>query len=105
MRHFCVLALAAVAIVACKPQEQILATWVGAPEDKLVSIWGAPSESFKTDDGIQVLVYSKPAGEAPSVVNADGLIVPASGREAPTCETTFVIDAGRVVSYTSGADC
>ena len=98
--------MAAVAIAACIPEEQVLRTWVGAPKDKLVSIWGAPSQAFSMDHGIQVLVYQKPAGEdTPGFDPDSGLIIPAAGPGA-TCETTFVIDAGRVMSYmTSGNGC
>lgn len=94
------MAAALLALSACKPHKGVLQTWVGAPEDKLVSIWGTPTETYETEEGVQVLVYTKES--------RNDLIVPSGGRNpgglaaGETCETTFTLEDGRVVGYTHG---
>ncbi len=100
MRNVFTILAAVLALAACKPQEQILQTWMGAPEDKLVSIWGSPTEAFTTEEGVQILVYAKDP--------RNDLIVPSGGRTSAAgaarevCETTFTLEEGRVVGYTRG---
>ena len=100
MWHVLIILAALLAVSACKPHDEILSTWRGAPEDKLVSIWGTPNETFTTEEGVQVLVYSKNS--------RNDLIVPSGGRNqtSSTCETTFTLEKGRVVGYAhSGSGC
>ena len=98
-RIFTVLA-AFFALAACKPQQEILQTWMGAPEDKLVSIWGNPTEAFTTEEGVQILVYTKDPRN--DLIVPSGGRNPAAGTSNQICETTFTLEEGRVVAYTRG---
>ena len=95
---FCIALL--LAITACKQHDKIVETWVGAPETRLVAMWGAPSQSYETKDGTRVVVYTRSG--------RDDSIVPSAGQPdrvvQPTisCETAFTIQNGSVVSFTYG---
>ena len=48
-------------VASCVTQsnyEQILNAWIDTPEDRLVAVWGKPTESFKAADGGRVLQYA-----------------------------------------------
>ncbi len=100
MRYIITLMATALAVAACKQHDEVLQTWVGAPQAKLLSIWGEPTETHVAQDGTKILVYSRPV--------RSGVIVPSSGQSTAgpaACETVFMLEQGRVTGHTSGAGC
>ena len=104
MRCVFVCMAALLAVTACRPQDKVAQTWIGAPETKLLSIWGAPSQSFVTEDGTRVLVYRREGTE--------DVIIPSAGQSSGNpsreirCETAFTVQNGSIVSFShSGSEC
>lgn len=72
-------------LAGCTSTSDIMQTWIGSPESKLVSNWGAPDRSLKTDDGKEILTWNGRNGYG-------GII----------CQKTFVISkAGYIESYSN----
>ena len=101
LRRILTMMAAVLAFAACKVDNKMLQTWLGAPETKLLSVWGAPSDMVETQQGTRILTYRKERGGSD--------ILPAGGqdaREAAYCETTFTVKDHRIVGFVnSGSGC
>lgn len=74
-----------------------IASWIGAPELRLVQAWGGPTRTYETD-GHRFLVY-----ERTRIVPALGGV---PGSMSLSCTTTFELVNGVVVnSRGAGNDC
>jgi Tfp pilus assembly protein PilP len=89
-----------------------LNAWVGEDESALVAKWGKPNKTYEVD-GFTYLVYNT-SGEASSPgINTDSqsTVAGANGWIPSltfwsTCQTTFEIQKGKVVTFEfKGADC
>ena len=69
--------------------EKILQAWMGASEDKLVSSWGAPVSTYKTDSGSKLLTFGGNRG----AVFFNGMMIPVG------CTTTFTITHSVVTNW------
>lgn len=116
-------ALAAAAAGCAAPQsgsavyEQALSQWQGAPEDTLRARWGKPAVEEQIGSG-KWLTYVVNNGAAPaptmslgiggfgfggghtSVGGGVGLTTPGGPATAVTCTTRFLVEDGKVSSYT-----
>jgi hypothetical protein len=98
-----------------------LASWEGAPESSLIASWGAPSASYRADDGTKIITYRSSrtyhaldATPATYETTRTGpgmySTVAVGGSEGVdlhgNCTTTFTIAAGRVTGWHfQGNDC
>ena len=109
IRRIATMMAAALALAACKADDKVLQTWLGAPEAKLMSVWGAPSNVVQTQQGTRILTYRKEGGDSDLLPTGDIDLLPASGpdaREAAYCETTFTVKDYRIVGFSySGSGC
>ena len=85
-------------LTACASEQKYfdtLNTWIGAPEEKLVSSWGVPQGFYEKQNGEKLLQYDWDA------------IVTLQGDTYKTwCKTTFTISEGKVKSWeTEGNEC
>lgn len=113
------------ALTSCmggKSYEESLQQWIGAPENELVSTWGAPDSSYAMDDGSKILTWRRSRTEyrpgeiytilETHIVDGTKQVVPIT-RQYPDqtvtyeCTTNFTVGAdGKVRRYTySGNDC
>lgn len=92
--------------------EQMLESWIGAPEKELIYAWGVPVRSYSVDNNLKFLTFRDdrtlyiPGGPSTSYTKFYGnsMTTTTYGNNAPTtlgltCETTFGIRYGLVVSY------
>jgi hypothetical protein len=95
--------------------DQSLASWKGAPRERLAAAWGAPNLEERRPDGTTVLVYvvhhdieNRPQGPGvATTIDAHGRPVTVMTPEAlsapvvpVTCTTRFVLRGGVVESWT-----
>ena len=101
MRRIPTIMAAVLALAACNLDDKVLQTWLGAPETRLLSSWGAPSGIVETEQGTRIFTYRKEHG--------GNDLLPAGGqdaRQAAYCETTFTVKDHRIVGFVySGAGC
>ena len=96
---------AVLTIAACKSDSKVLQTWLGAPETRLLSVWGAPSDIAETQQGTRILTYRKERGGGDVLATGGSDLLPAGGqdtREAAYCETTFTVKDHRIVGFVYG---
>ena len=123
MKHLVrmVLFLPALLLIGCATSENyknILETWVGASESKLVSTWGVPDGVYEIGDikylsyktSISGYVEGTPATYTTTVIGNRAYTTSSGGTSGYSydrkCETTFSIRNGTVFSWSfKGNDC
>ena len=73
--------------------EAVLQTWVGQPEDNLVSKWGPPASTYPLSGGKgKMLTYQQGAGSI-----STNLGYGIYSTENYSCKTTFTVDGSGVI--------
>lgn len=104
------LLLASCAVVTSEKYEAQLNTWLGQPEEALVSSWGVPDGSYERKiDGINVKYLTYNSTRNVYIPDANNMGTAFSGSfVARSCKTSFAIDkdANVIASWKyDGNDC
>jgi hypothetical protein len=89
MRKLVVAIACLLAFVGCVTTRDVMQSWVGAPESRLVSAWGVPDKVLDTRDGNRMMTWESRWGNRLQFV----------------CRKTFTVDKGGIIRQGSWQNC
>lgn len=105
---FGILCLASCALATSEKYEKQLNSWMGQPEEALVSSWGIPDGNYERKvEGVNVKYLTYNSTRNVYIPDANNMGTALSGNfVARSCKTSFAIEDDKIVSWKyDGNDC
>ncbi len=77
-----------VSLVGCASTYNEMEKWVGHKDSEIISLWGAPSSTHDTQDGMKIITWKK-----------------YNFNQDKTCTKSFTIDEKGIITSHSDLDC
>jgi len=84
-------------VVSSRGYDQAMQSWIGEDINNLISVWGAPKETFKMPNGNSLYTYVRDYGSSSSAMGSQYGNFALAQSQVNQCKTSFTVDKKGII--------